>query len=65
MFRVSAIKGKVRPCFERSGFFHSRYDKAEVVNDRFLVHVQHTSASSLVVAPRSETMVPCMFIPIP
>ena len=47
---VSVIEGKVRPCFERSTFVHSWYDEAEVVNYRFLVRVQYTPASSLVVA---------------
>ena len=42
------------PCFERSGFVHSWYDEAEVVKDGFLVSVQYTSASSLVVASCSN-----------
>ena len=40
----------MRPYFERSGFVHSRYDNAEVVNNGFLVRVQYTSMSSLVIA---------------
>ena len=51
MLPVFVIKGKVRPCFERSGFVHFCYDEAEVVNNGFLVRVQYTYASSLVVAP--------------
>ena len=54
MSPVFVIKGKVHPCFERSGFVHSRYDESKVVNDGFLVLVQYTFASSLVVAPRGE-----------
>ena len=54
MSPVSVIEGKVRPCFERSSFSHSLYDEAEVVNDGFLVRVQYTSASSLVVATCGE-----------
>ena len=50
MLPVSVIEVKVRPYFERSVFVHSRYDEAEVVNDIFLVRVNYTSASSLVVA---------------
>ena len=53
MLPVSIMEGKVRPCFESSGFVHSRYYEAEVVaNDVFIVRVQYTSASSFVVAPR-------------
>ena len=48
---VSVIEGKVCPCFELSGFFHSSHVEAEVVNDEFLVCVQYTSASSLVIVP--------------
>ena len=44
----------MRPCFEHSGFVHSRDDKVEVVKNAFLVCVQYTSASSLVVAPCGE-----------
>ena len=40
--------------FERSGFVHSKYDKAEVVNNGFLVRDHYTSASSLLVAPCGE-----------
>ena len=42
------------PYFERSGLVHSWYDEAEVVNDRFLVCVQYTSTSFIVVAPCGE-----------
>ena len=51
MSPVSVIKLKLRPCFDISGFVHSRYDEAEVVNDGFIVHVKYTFASSLFVAP--------------
>ena len=54
MSSVSVIDGKVRPCFERSGFSHSWYDESEVENDGFLVRVQYTSTLSLVVEPCSE-----------
>ena len=60
MSPVSAIEGKVRPFFECSGFVHCRYDKSEVVNDGFLVCVQYTSTSSLVVAPHCEKLRICM-----
>ena len=42
------------PCFEPSGFVHSRYTEADVVNDVFIVCMQYTSTSSLVVVPRGE-----------
>ena len=42
------------PCIERSGFVHSRYDEAEVVNDGFIVRVQYASMSSLAVTPRGN-----------
>ena len=42
------------PFLDHSGFVHSRYDKAEVFNDRFLASVQCTPALFLVVAPRGE-----------
>ena len=51
---VFIIKGKVHPFLERYGFVHSRYDKAELVNNGFLVHVQYTSAFSLVVTRRGN-----------
>ena len=51
---VFVIKIKLCLCLERSGFVHSKYDEAEVVNYGFLVRVQYTSMSSLVVAPRGE-----------
>ena len=51
MLPVSIIDGKVRPYFERSSFVHSWYDESEFVNDGFLVRVQYTSTSSLVIAP--------------
>ena len=54
MSPVSVIKGKVFPCFERSGFVHSMFYDMEVVYNGFLVRVQYTSASSIVVAPRGE-----------
>ena len=54
MLPVSIIDGKVRPCFECSGFVHSWYYEAEVVNNGFFVRIQYTSTSSLVVAPFSE-----------
>ena len=54
MLIVSVIKGKVHPCFECSGFVHSWYDEAEVVNDGFLVCLQYASAPSLVVATCGE-----------
>ena len=43
MSPVSVIDGKVRPCFERSGFVHSWYNKSEVANDGFLVRVQYVN----------------------
>ena len=54
MSPVSVIEGKVRPCFERYGFSQTRYDEAEVTSNGFLVRVQYTSTSYLVVAPRGE-----------
>ena len=51
---VFFIKGKVRPCLERSVFVHSRYDKAEVVKNGFLVREQYASTSSLVVTPHGK-----------
>ena len=40
------IEGKVRPCLERSGFFHSRYDEAEVFDD-VLIFVCSTPSRDL------------------
>ena len=51
---VFFIEGKVRQCLERSSFSRSRYDKVKVVDDEFLVCMQYTVASSLVVAPQGE-----------
>ena len=52
----------MRQYIERSVFFHSRYDEAEVVNDGFLVRVQYTSASSLVITPHGKKFGGKMFI---
>ena len=49
MLPVFGIEEKVCSCFERLGFVHSRYGKTKVVNYRFIVCVQYTSASSFVV----------------
>ena len=54
MLPVLVIEGKVRPCLGHSIFFQSRYDKAEFVNDGCLVHMQYTSALSLVITPRGK-----------
>ena len=54
MTPVFFIKGKVRPCLEQSIFVHSRYDKAEVVKNGFLVREQYASTSSLVVTPHGK-----------
>ena len=48
MFPVFVIEGKVRPSLERSGFSHTGYDKAEVLNYGFLVSVQYTYVLYLV-----------------
>ena len=50
-------QGKLCPSFERYSFVHSRYDTAKVVNYGFLVRAQYTSASFLMIAPRSENFV--------
>ena len=50
------------PCCEHSGFIHYSYDEAEVVRDRFIVHVQYNAASYLVVAPRGEKFGENMFV---
>ena len=42
------------PCLERSGFVHSRYNKAELVKNGFLVRVQYASTLSLVVTPHGK-----------
>ena len=44
----------MRPCLERSGFLHSRYDNAGVVEDGLLVRVKYASVSSLVVTSHSK-----------
>ena len=62
MLIVSVIEGKVRLCFERSNFPHYWYDEAEVANNRFLVRVQYTYASSLVVVPCGEKFGGKMFV---
>ena len=40
MAPVIFIEGKVIPCFKRSVFVHSRYDKSNVLQNGFLVNVQ-------------------------
>ena len=42
------------PYLERSCFSHSRYDKAEVVNDGLLVRVQYAAMLYFVVTPRGK-----------
>ena len=54
MTPVFFIKGKVCPYLERSVFFRSRYDEAEVLHNGFLVPMQYASALSLVVAPSGK-----------
>ena len=54
MLPVSVIESKVRPYFERSSFVHYRYDESEVVNGGYIVCVQYTFASSLVIAPHGD-----------
>ena len=39
---------------ERSSYFHSRYDEAEVVKDGFFVRVNYAFALSLVVTSLSK-----------
>ena len=67
MTPVFFIKVKVGPCLERSFFFYYKYDNAEVVHNVFLIRVQYTSASSLVVTPLGKfgrnmvVRIPCKF----
>ena len=64
MTPVFFIKGKLHPYRDRSGFTHSGYDVAEVVDDGILVHVQYDSMLSLVVTQRGKKFFGKMFIRI-
>ena len=48
------IELKVCSFLERPGYVHSRHDEAEVLDNRFHVHVQCISESYVVVTPSSK-----------
>ena len=54
MTPIFVIKVKMHQCLKRAVIIHCKYDKAQVVDDGLLVHVQYDSAAYIVVTPRGN-----------